>query len=132
MEAPEFLKTAIDPERWLTKSAALRRAGNRLWDSFVEYWIRSGLKRRAYKKEEANALFDEATEYLTSSKFLYGFSLETAFKAHLLKHKPDEIEVKLSADGTGDIRSAELKQFGVQIGTSHNTTWNSLANELAF
>ena len=120
MDAPEFLKTAIDPELWLTKSAALRRAGDRLWDSFFENWLRSALRRRSYKMDDAAALFRHAIDYMNSAKFMYGFAVETAFKAHLLKHKSNEIEFKLSADGTGALRTAELKQFGTQMGASHN------------
>jgi hypothetical protein len=120
MDAPAFLKTAIDPEQWLTKSAALRRAGNRLWESFFENWLRSGLRHRSYRVDEAKMFFGHAMDYLTSAKFMYGYSVETAFKAHLLRHSPGEIEFKLGADGTGEVRSAELKQFGTQMGASHN------------
>lgn len=120
MDAPEFLKTAIDPELWLQKSAALRRAGNRLWEHFFEDWIRSALRRRSHRMDDAKTLFENAIDYMNSAKFMYGFSVETAFKAHLLKHKPDEIEFKLSANGKGAIHTAELKQFGTQMGASHN------------
>jgi len=120
VEAPAFLKAAIDPEQWLSKSAALRRSGNRLWESFLEGWVHVGLHSRAYRKEEADKTWSEALDYLMSSKFLYGLALETSFKAHLLKERPSDIEFKLTADGRGEIQSAEFKQFGVQLGSGHN------------
>jgi hypothetical protein len=120
MDAPDFIKAAIDPDQWLTKSAALRRSGNRLWDSFFEETLRYATEQRQGSVEAADKSFSEALEYLTSSKFLYGLALETAFKADLIRRRPSDIEFRLSADGTGTIQSAELKQFGVQMGSGHN------------
>ena len=65
-------------------------------------------------------MWTEAAEYLVGSKFMYGLSLETALKAHFLRQRPADIEFRLMADGTGAIQSAELKQFGIQMGSGHN------------
>lgn len=120
MDAPTFLKTATDPDQWLAKSAELRQAANRLWDSFFETTIRGGLHHRAHQPEAERSAWKEASAYLTSAKFFYGLSLETAFKAHILKSRPGEIEFKLSADGKGEIQEAEVKHFGVALGSGHN------------
>jgi hypothetical protein len=120
MNGSEFLKAAIDPELWLDKSAGLRRAGNRLWDCFFEATLRGAREYRANNDIAGGDLWAEGWDYLTSAKSLYGLSAETALKAHMLRNRPEEIEFKLIADGSGVIQSAELKQFGVQLGSSHN------------
>jgi len=120
MNGSEFLKDAIDPELWLDKSAGLRRSGNRLWECFVEATLRSARQYKANNDIAGGDLWAEGWDYLTSAKSLYGLSTETALKAYMLQHRPEEIELKLTADGSGVIQSAELKQFGVHLGSSHN------------
>src|SRR4051794_4953950 len=107
MYAASFLKTAVDPEQWLRKSAALRRAAHQLWETFFEYWIRGGLRHGSFGYDEEKTVFAHPADYMTSAKFMYGFSLESAFKPNLPLHRPEDIEFKLSADGTGVIQSAQ-------------------------
>lgn len=120
MDARTLLSTAIDADKWLAKSAGLRRAGNRLWDSFLEAFVRYGLEAKSNRKDGAAAVFSELQDYLSAAKLLYGLAIEAGLKAYLLRRQPSTIEFRLIADGTGELQSAEMKQFGVPLGTGHN------------
>lgn len=120
MNAEDFLKAAIDPNRWLQKSIALRRSADRLWETFFEAGLRWAEQRSDPEEQIAEDAWDEASGHLTCSKLLYGLALETAFKAWILRESPESIELRMSADGTGAIREVEVKQFGVSLGVGHN------------
>ena len=119
MNSTDFIKNAIDPVQWLRKSVELRRSANALWDAFFEQMLIWSRKLRDGTPEDESAS-DEVYGYLTSAKMLYGLSLETALKAHLLKNSPDTVQLKMSADGTGQVTEVEIKQFGVSLGSGHN------------
>ncbi len=118
MDAESFLKNAIDPLLWLRKSVALRRSGDRLWESFFESMLTWSEISAVGNEEDPS--WDEVYAYITSAKMLYGLALETAFKAYILRSKPEDVSFKMSADGTGKVQDVEMKQFGVSMGTGHN------------
>jgi hypothetical protein len=120
MDAHTFLKKAINPDEWLAKSATLRRSGDALWDRFFESIVHFAAATKDGGDANADHSSRAAADYFTSAKLLYGLALETAFKAYLLKHRPEDIEFKLSADGTGEVQTVEVKQFGVSMGSGHN------------
>src|SRR5215831_9517838 len=64
--------------------------------------------------------WQEALGYFSIAQMLYGLALETAFKAYILCHHPEEIELKMIADGTGNIHTVEIKQFGTPLGSGHD------------
>ena len=120
MDANRFLKIVTNPDAWLEKSAALRRSADVLWDKIVPTTVEAAKAEKGNRKTEADAKWNEASEYLLSAQMFYGLALETALKAHLLRTDPKEIELQMSADGTGTLQSIEVKQFGVPIREGHD------------
>ena len=119
MNARDFLKAATDPDGWLRMSVTLRASANALWDCFFRATLQYA-KSCAGERVGDVAKWDEAVGYLTVAKMLYGLALETVLKAYLLRHTPEEIEFRLSADGLNNLTSAEIRQFGVPMGEGHN------------
>jgi len=120
MDAEELLRTATDPLAWLVKSVSLRRSANVLWEAFFRAMLEHA---RTYDKDTGTgdkAKWQEALEYLSVAKMLYGLAVETALKAHLLRENPSETEFQLRADGSGKVMEAQLKQLGVAIGQGHD------------
>lgn len=113
MNPATLLEIAKDHQMWLRKSADLRTSAAALWEAY-----RSEAKRWAQlqglSSDEANAVWTRAMAHLTAAKLLYGFALETAFKAVILRDRPDEVEFTVRADGTGLVLEAALERIGVR------------------
>lgn len=121
MEADEFLKAAQSPVEWLKKSVALRHSAEELWEAFVLAMLHWGAYVKSGEPDEKNeADFDRAAGILDAAKLLYGLSLETAFKARIIETEPTSIEFRMTADGAGKIKHAEIKEFGASLGAGHN------------
>lgn len=120
MDAATLLRTATDPEQWVAASASLRRAGNALWSDFEVAWVKYGLEHGTYNRRRADEASAEALDYLQAAKLLYGYAIEAGLKAHLIRHYPGKIKIGLSADGSGTVQSAEIKEIGVSAGKGHD------------
>lgn len=119
MDSETLLKLGADPDAWLRKSATLRLSADVLWEAFSEALTVWTVRQRANSRDSDEA-FDRAFGHLMSAKMLYGLALETAFKAKILRDRPHDVEFRLTADGSGKIHTAELKQLGVSLGAGHN------------
>ncbi|MBK8003958.1 MAG: hypothetical protein IPK12_08420 [Gemmatimonadetes bacterium] len=120
MQAEALLKAVADPNAWLDKSLALRRAGDSVWAGFFQSLVRAFLAEKGGESEAIRAAWAEADGYLQSSCLLYGLALETAFKAHILRHAPHEVSLQLVTDGASKVVSVEIKQLGVPIKDGHS------------
>lgn len=120
MDADTFLETAKDPANWLMHSLALRRSADRLWEAFGAATVAWAKKAKALGTESAEAEWEEAVGYITTSKLLYGLALETAFKAHIAAHYPEQIEFDVTRDKDGTVQEVQLKRIGVSMSSGHN------------
>ena len=120
MNAQDFLKSAADPDAWMSKSITLRQCANMLWDGFVIAVLRNAKSCRKKGQDRAAISWDEAEDYLSVAKMLYGLALETVFKAHILRYKPSEIEFLCARDDATHMTSAEIKRLGVSISKGHD------------
>lgn len=117
MQAETFLKKSRSPSVWRKHSRALRRSANVLYDDFEAVLIESIKEAKA--RGQSNDL-ERALEAFEIAKLLYGMALETALKAWIIEHKPNQIEIKITIDGSGEAKHAELKSFGVNGNQGHN------------
>lgn len=115
MDAERLLETAKDPRNWYSKSAALRRSADALWEAFFACTLDA-----ATEIDESDSRWSEAMGYLDSAQLLYGLALETALKGYILEERPGDITFKIEADGTGKVRDVQVTQFGVSVGQGHD------------
>lgn len=117
MQAAQFIERSKDVEAWRKHARALRRSAQLLWQEF-ERSLLFAIQAGSSKGTEPN--LDEAIETFETTKLLYGLALETALKAWIIEHKPSEIEIKVTMDGNGEAKQAELKNIGVPSSQGHN------------
>jgi hypothetical protein len=117
MQAETFIEKSRSPQAWRKHSRALRRSANVLYDDFVAVLAES-IKEAKTLGEIAD--HDRAIEAIETAKLLYGLALETALKAWIIEHKPSQIEIRITIDGSGEAKHAELKSFGVNGNQGHN------------
>ena len=117
MQAETFLEKSRSPGAWRKHSRALRRSANVLYDDFEAVLIESVKEAKALGQ---NVNHESAIEAIETAKLLYGLALETALKAWIIEHKPSQIEIKITIDGSGEAKHAELKSFGVNGNQGHN------------
>lgn len=112
-----FIEKSRSPHAWRKHSRALRGSANVLYDDFVTVLAES-VKGAKTLGEDPN--LDRAIEAVETAKLLYGLALETALKAWIIEHKPSQIEIRITIDGSGEAKHAELKNFGVNGNQGHN------------
>lgn len=117
MQAETFLEKSRSPGAWRKHSRALRRSANVLYDDFEAILVESIKEAKALGQETDH---ERAIEAIETAKLLYGLALETAIKAWIIEHKPSQIEIKITTDGSGEAKHAELKSFGVNGNQGHN------------
>jgi len=117
LQAAQFIERSKDVEAWRKHARALRRSAQILWQEF-ERSLLFAVQAGSSKGTEPN--LDEALETFETTKLLYGLALETALKAWIIEHKPSEIEIKVTMDGNGEAKQAELKNIGVPSSQGHN------------
>lgn len=117
MQAETFIRKSRSPQAWRKHSRALRRSADVLHEDFVNILTES-IKEAKELGEKAD--HERAIEAFETAKLLYGLALETALKAWIIEHRPDQIEIKITIDGSGEAKQAELKSFGVNGGQGHN------------
>ena len=114
MNAATLLEIAEDHRMWLRKSADLRTSAAALWEAYHSERGRWA-QLQGQNVDEATAAWARAMAHLTAAKLLYGFALETAFKAIILRDRPDEVEFTVRVDGTGEVQEAALERMGVRM-----------------
>lgn len=117
MQAETFLEKSRSPSAWRKHSRALRRSANVLYHDFEEILVESIKEAMGLGQKTDH---EQAIEAIETAKLLYGLALETALKAWIIEHKPSQIEIKITIDGSGEARHAELKSFGVNGNQGHN------------
>lgn len=117
MQAETFIEKSRSPQAWRKHSRALRRSADVLYEDFIRI-LSSSIKTSKDLGEEPD--HDPAIEALETAKLLYGLTLETALKAWIIEHHPSQIEIKITIDGAGEAKHAELKSFGVNGNQGHN------------
>lgn len=117
MQAETFIEKSRSPQAWRKHSRALRRSANVLHDDFVAVLAESIKEAKALGEDTGH---EKAIEAIETAKLLYGLALETALKAWIIEHKPSQIEIKITIDGSGEAKHAELKSFGVNGNQGHN------------
>ena len=117
MQAETFLEKSRSPGAWRKHSRALRRSANVLYDDFEAVLVESIKEAKALGQHPDH---ERAIEAIETAKLLYGLALETALKAWIIEHKPSQIEIKITIDGSGEAKHAELKSFGVNSNQGHN------------
>jgi hypothetical protein len=117
MQADKFIEKSLSPEAWRKHSRALRRSANVLWEDFITE-LADSLKHSKIQRQDID--IESAIESLEVAKLLYGLALETALKAWIIEHKPGQIEIKITIDGSGEAKHSELKSFGVNGNQGHN------------
>ncbi|MDP8568961.1 hypothetical protein [Methylophilus aquaticus] len=117
MQAETFLEKSRSPQAWRKHSRALRRSANVLYDDFVAVLTESIKEAKALGVDTDH---ERAIEAIETAKLLYGLALETALKAWIIEHTPGQIEIKITIDGSGEAKHAELKSFGVNGNQGHN------------
>lgn len=117
MQAAEFLNKSTAPEAWLKHARALRRSADAIWLQF----------EAALEADVAEALrlnveieLESSIETLEIAKLLYGLSFETALKARIIQTKPEDIEVRVTVNGSGTAMHAEIRSVGVPVSQGHN------------
>lgn len=119
MDADTLLEIATDSRSWLRKSAELRQSADVLWGACFRLSVEWATKHQE-GAPDADATWNTAMGHLSSAKMLYGLSLETAFKATILRDCPDAVEFRMVADGTGKVQQVEMKHLGVSMGSGHD------------
>ena len=117
MQAETFLEKSHSPGAWRKHSRALRRSANVLYDDFEAVLLESIKEAKALGQKTDH---ERAIEAIETAKLLYGLALETALKAWIIEHKPSQIEIKITIDGSGEAKHAELKSFGGNGNQGHN------------
>lgn len=117
MQAEDFLEKSRNPRAWRKHSRALRHSANVLYDDFEVILAESITEAMACGQKTD---LERAVEAIETAKLLYGLALETALKAWIIEHKPSQIEIKITIDGAGEAKHAELKSFGVNGNQGHN------------
>lgn len=117
MQAAQFIERSKDAKAWRKHARALRRSADVLWQEF-ERSLLSAMRIGVSQGTEPD--LDESIETFETTKLLYGLALETALKAWIIEHKPSEIEIRVTMDGSGEAKQAELKSIGVPSSQGHN------------
>ncbi len=120
MDAKQFLESATNPKKWISKSRSLRFTGDQLWDLMFRAIADYANPTRPKDKEESEKGMSRVISLMSGSQMFYGLAVETAFKGYLLKHSPDEIVLEMEADGTGEVNLVRIKEFGVPLKDGHN------------
>lgn len=117
MEADVFLSIVMEPIRWSSKSIEMRRAADVVWDRFVARLV-DALKAQSDNLDDGGA-WEEAIGYLDTSKMLYGYALETAFKGYIIEQEPDKFEIETTTDEAGEVLDARTIRIGVPLRSGH-------------
>ncbi|MGL4603839.1 MAG: hypothetical protein ACRCU9_06820 [Iodobacter sp.] len=117
MQAALFIEKSRNSQAWRKHSSALRRSADVLYEDFISILAES---IKAAKAIDEDTNIETALEAIETAKLLYGLALETALKAWIIEHKPSQIEIKITIDGSGEAKHAELKSFGVNGNQGHN------------
>src|SRR5262245_52614484 len=103
MDAEILLQQSRNPEAWLAKSVSLRASAQALWElgvaSIPEVFSRAKRDGRTPSIADLNI----PVGHMTVSQMLYGYAIETAFKAYILRTKPESVEIQIQSDGVGAV-----------------------------
>lgn len=115
MKPNDLVSAVKDPAAWRLQSIAMRRAADTLWEKYEQTVL------AAVGGGVANDnLFEVALQFMQSAKLLYGLALETAFKSAIVENNPQDIDLRLSMNGLGEITEVEVKSLGVPGAKGHD------------
>lgn len=119
MTPESFIVEATNVAAWLQKSRELRASADALW---TLAWDQATTLLNTVSKpsDTERTEMEGLVAMMETAKMLYGLAFETVLKAIILRERPESIELKLTANGSGKIRRAEMRQFGVPMSLGHD------------
>lgn len=115
MKPADLISAVRDPSAWKMQSSIMRKSAEVLWDKFATTVLDSMKTGIA-----DDALFETALNYMQTCKLLYGLALETALKAAIVEREPQDIDLRISMNGLGELTEVEVKSLGVPNGKGHD------------